>query len=389
MKKTLYLYICKEIAVPFLLGMMTFTSVLLIGRLMKLADFVVGRGVPFTDVVRLVVYLLPYFTIITIPMAFLLALLLAFGRLSADSEITAFKACGVGLSSLLPPVIGCALFAYILTAAIAVWAIPWGNSSFKKLVYDSLQSRANLSIREAVFNDDFPGMVLYVDRYDRDREIMSGILIQDERNPSEPTTVFAESGRLTADPSTKVVRLQLLDGSIHRTTGKNGYRMIQFHDYDLSINLATTATGIKRDELDMSLSELRTSMNAPQSSAKLRLDMVIEFHRRFALPFACIVFVFIGMPLGIQNQRSGKAAGFAISIGVLLLYYILLSAGKTCGERGILPPAVAVWSPNIIFLAFGGYLFKKTAEEQRFFLFVLASTTMSSIKSAFSGRRVA
>src|SRR5574340_988055 len=97
MKKTLHRYIFKEITVPFLLGMATFTSVLLMGRLLKLADLVVAKGVPLASILRMVFYLLPYFCLVTIPMAFLLAVLLAFGRLSADSEVTAMKACGVGL----------------------------------------------------------------------------------------------------------------------------------------------------------------------------------------------------------------------------------------------------------------------------------------------------
>jgi lipopolysaccharide export system permease protein len=381
MKKTLYLYVCREIGVPFLLGMATFTTVLLMGRIIKLADLVVAKGVPFADVLRLVIYLLPYFSIVTIPMAFLLALLLAFGRLSADSEIIAMKGCGIGLYGLLPPVLTCALLAYLSTTLVAVYAVPWGNSAFKKLVHDTIESRVDMTIKEQVFNGDFPGIVLYVDRNPEGHGLMEGILIQDERDPGSPTTIFAEKGFVMADPAARSIRLQLTNGSIHRILSKTGYRQVTFKEYELAISLGQERKEVTKDELDMTLAELRGNLFAPGTNAKLRLDMQLEFHRRFALPFACFVFALIGVPLGIQNQRSGKAAGFAVSIGVLLAYYIVMTAGKALGERGLLLPAAAVWAPNIIFLLLGIHLFRATAGERRLFIFELATNLQRSLRA--------
>ncbi|HEY6838026.1 MAG TPA: LptF/LptG family permease, partial [Geobacteraceae bacterium] len=138
-----------------------------------------------------------------------------------------------------------------------------------------------------------------------------------------------------------------------------------------------------KDELDMTLAELRANLRSPTASPKLRLDMNLEFHRRFALPFACFVFALIGVPFGIQNQRSGKAAGFAVSIGLLLIYYVILSAGKALGQRGLLPPFAAVWTPNILFLVFGIYLFRTTAAEKRFFLFDMATRFLAWLREAW------
>ncbi|HEY6009578.1 MAG TPA: LPS export ABC transporter permease LptF [Geobacteraceae bacterium] len=387
MKKTLNLYLCREISTPFLLGMATFTSVLLLGRLMRLADLVVAKGVPLVDIARLVVYLLPYFCLLTIPMAFLLALLLAFGRLSADSEVTAMKGCGIGLYGLLPPVLACACVTYLATALIAVYAVPWGNNSFKKLVYSVAQSHANMTIKERVFNDDIPGIILYVDRFRKDDGLMHGVLIQDERNPEEPTTIFAETGGIFTDPAAKVVRLQLTNGSIHHARRGDGYRRVDFSEYALSIDLNQAAKGGGRDELDMTLGELRSGLRLPGLHPKLRLDMELELHRRFALPFACFVFALVGVPLGIQNQRSGKGAGFAVSIGVLLVYYIVLAAGKALGQRGLLPAAGAVWAPNVVFLLFGIHLFRTTAAEQRFLLFTACTAIARRLRAMSPGGR--
>ena len=381
MKKTLYLYIFKELPPPFLLGVTTFTFALLMGRLLRLADMVVAKGVPLADVLRLVLYLLPSFLLVTIPMAFLLAILLAFGRLSGDSEITAMKASGISLYGLLPPVFCFAMLAYLAGAFTTVYAVPWGNTSFKRLLVDVVESRASLGIKEKVFNDDFPGMVIYTDNYDQQGHNMTGILIQDERDPLAPSTIFARSGVIVTDPATKIIRLRLDNGSIHRAQGNSGYRLVEFKNYDLSININQNARTANINELDMSLDELRSNLASGRFDAKIRRDMELEYHRRFALPFACIVFALVGMPLGIQNQRSGKAAGFSLSIGLLLIYYIVLSAGKALGEKELLTPFLAAWAPNLLFISLGLYLFKKTAAEERIPLLALVPNISRWVRS--------
>ena len=380
MKKTISLYICREIAVPFLLGMATFTSVLLMGRFLQLAEMVVARGVLFSDIIRMVIYLLPFFSMVTIPMSFLLALLLAFGRLSADSEITAMKSSGIGLYSVLPPVLSCALLAYLATTFVSVYALPWGNTSFKKLLLNIVETRATLNLKERVFNDDFPGLVIYIDRYDKEMSSMSGILIEDERNPKEPSTIFAEQGVIEREPGTKTLRLSLKNGGIHRSLDATGYRLLEFKDYELTINLTQSAREMTKNELDMTFAELNETLRTHTADDKERRDTLIEFHRRFSLPFACLVFALVGVPLGIQNQRSGKAAGFSVSIGVILAYYVVFSAGKTLGQKGLVPPAIAIWAPDVVFLLFGAYLFRKTALEQRILLLDLARELIATAR---------
>jgi lipopolysaccharide export system permease protein len=376
MKKTLFLYISRETAVPFFLGLATFTSVLLMGRLLQIADLVVAKGVNFSDILWMIIYLLPFFSMVTIPMSFLLALLLAFGRLSSDNEITAMKSSGVGISSMLPPVLACALVAYLATTFITVYALPWGNTSFKNLLLDIIQTRATLNLKERVFNDDFPGLVLYVDHFNQENNVLSGILIQDERDPKQPSTIFADTGMIITEPELKTLRLSLKNGGVHRSLGHLGYRLLEFRDYDLTINLSQSGKEVIKNELDMTFAELRAAIRNHPADDKVRRDYLLEFHRRFALPCACFVFALIGVPLGIQNQRSGKAAGFSISIGVLLLYYIIMSAGKTMGQKGIVPPAVAIWTPDLLFLLMGLYLFRKAATEQPIPLVELARTLL-------------
>lgn len=387
MKATVYRYLFKEISVPFLLGMTTFTSVLLMGRLLKLADMVVTKGVPFSEVLWMVVYLLPYFCLVTIPMAVLLAVLLGFGRLSADSEVTAMKACGISLYGLLPPVLAFAFCAYTATTLVTLYGIPWGNTSFRRLVTSIVEKKGVNALKEQVFIDDFPGLVLYLNRYSPQDHRITGILIQDDRNPAEPSTIFAATGVLFSDPTAREIRLLLKDGGIHRPVGKAGYRLVEFQDYDLKINIPQAAREVLKNEMDMSLSELYANINSPHLDQKLRTDMELEVQRRFSLPFACFVFALIAIPLGIQNQRSGKGAGFALSIGVLIVYYVIFTIFKAMGERGMVAPGVAMWSPNLLFVAFGIYLFRQTAEERRLYLFTALAEAGRRIRHTFTTGR--
>lgn len=366
MTSILFRYIFKETAVPFVLGMAVFTFVLLMGRLLKLAEMVFAKGVPFLDVCRLILYMLPSFLLVAIPMAFLLAVLLAFGRLSTDSEITAMKAGGVGLGSLITPVFTFAVLVYAVTTFITVYALPWGNTSFKRFLYEVIESSAATTIKEKVFNDDFPGLVVYVDGYDQASHEISGILIHDERNPEEPMTIFASTGIIAATPEEKNVRLHLENGSIHRGIDPSGYRLVEFHSYDLHVDLRQNTRKDQLDEQDMTLKQLIANRDNRQNNEKLRRDIAIELHKRFALPFACIVFAMVGVPLGIQNQRSGRAGGFSAGILILMLYYMVMSAGKTIAEKEILPVSLAVWLPNFLFIALGIYLLRLAATERPF-----------------------
>ncbi|MDD2334952.1 MAG: LPS export ABC transporter permease LptF [Geobacteraceae bacterium] len=385
MKKTLYLYILKEITVPFLLGFAVFTFVLLMGRFMNLADLVIAKGVPVADVARLLLYMLPSFSFITIPMSFLLALLLAFGRLSADNEITALKSGGISLYGILSPVFFFAFCAYIATSAITIYALPRGNTAFKTLLYNAINVRVNISLKDQVFNDDFPGLVIYVARYDEANHQISGVLIYDERNAGEPSTIFARRGTIMTDPKRKALRLILNDGGIHRVQGKSNYQLMKFDRYDLSINFDQKYKIVPTEnELDMTFNELRHAIKLPGVAPNILRDLRLEFHRRLAFPFACFVFALIGVPLGLQNRRSGKSSGFSVCLAVLLLYYIVLSIGKSLGQRGIVSPAIAMWIPNLLFISMGIYLFKKTAAEQKIPIFDLPKRIIVWVQSRFS-----
>jgi len=364
MKRILTLYIIREIASLFLLGIVVFTLILLMGRLIKLTDLVISRGVPMADISRMILYLMPSFLVFTIPMAFLLAVLLAFGRLSADNEITVMKSGGLSLVEIMPPVVVCAVVAVLLTIAISTIGVPWGNTAFKRISFDILSKNVAATIREKVFWDEIPGIILYTDHYDEQNRTLKGIIIQDSRDQARPMTIFAAAGKVGCSPNQQDICMVLDNGSIHTAGKGDEYRLVNFNEYALTVAGPGKEGGIGRNELDMGIGELRQQINNPATPKSTRLKLAAELQSRFAFPFASLVFAVVAVPMGIQNRRSGKSAGFSVSIGLLLAYYVLLSLLRTLAERGGLPAWLALWLPNMIFLVAGLYCLRMASLER-------------------------
>lgn len=355
-------YLIREIIGIFVLSLAIFTLVLLMGRMVKLMEMVISKGVPLTEVVSLIVLLLPSFLVLTIPMAFLLAVLLAFGRLSSDNEITVLKASGVSLGALLPPVLATAVVAALLTLFISVVAVPWGNTGFRALTVEVARKYAASAIQERIFRDDLPGVIMYVEQYDDSRHVMQRVMIQDSRDQDRPLTIFAKSGLLASDDDRGVLQMVLKNGTIH-TRQKDDYRLVSFNEYHLTVDTSRSAP-VVRTEGDMGIQELVLQSQSTQIDLKKHRKVLVELHRRFAFPCAAIVFGILAIPLGLHNRRSGKGAGFTVSILILVAYYVLMTFLETMAEKGSIPPSLAIWLPNVLFLAGGLVLFRMAAQEK-------------------------
>lgn len=355
-------YLIREIIGIFFLSLTIFTLVLLMGKMVKLMEMVISKGVPLTEVVSLIVLLLPSFLVLTIPMAFLLAVLLAFGRLSSDNEITVLKASGVSLGALLPPVLATAVVAALLTLFISVVAVPWGNTGFRALTVEVARKYAASAIQERIFRDDLPGVIMYVEQYDDSRHVMQRVMIQDSRDQDRPLTIFAKSGLLASDDDRGVLQMVLENGTIH-TRQKDDYRLVSFNEYHLTVDTSRSAP-VVRTERDMGIQELVLQSKSTQIDPIKRRKVLVELHRRFAFPCAALVFGILAIPLGLHNRRSGKGAGFTVSILILVVYYVLMTFLETMAEKGSIPPSLAIWLPNVLFLAGGLVLFRMAAQEK-------------------------
>jgi lipopolysaccharide export system permease protein len=368
MGSTLRRYFLREVAVPFLLGIGVFTFILLIARMLKLVELVVNRSVPIFEIGKLFAYILPTFLEVTVPMALLLAVLLCFSRLSADSEIVALKTSGISLYQMIVPV---GLFTLLVTALallLSVYARPWGNSNLKASLYEIAKTRASAGLRERVFNDDFAGLVIYVEHIEPPGDRLEGILIADARDPNQRNTVLAKNGFLVGNEEAHSVTLRLLDGSIHTfLPGEKSYHKTDFTTYDVSLNLAVALAKFSQREKDaqeMTLGELRQAIADRSAAGRSINTELVELHRKFSLPFACLVFGLVGVPLGVQPVRAVRSRSFSVSLALIFVYYLLLTAGEAMAEKGRLPAIVALWIPNVVFASLGIALFMAVARER-------------------------
>ena len=368
MRKTAYLYILKETLPIFFIGLLTFTLMLLMDKILKFIELIVS-GVSFSNILMLLFFISPSFLIFTIPMAFLLGTLLSFGRLSGDSEITAFKASGMSLYQLFIPISLLSLSAFLFTTFLVFYALPWGNRGFMATLYVIAQSKVDIEMKERVFNDVFNGLVVYVDKIPIQGEKMEGILIYDERDKGNVNTIFAREGFLASNPQSKEVTLRLLNGDIHRFESKTRiYQKMKFDIYDLRLELGKTfaAWGAKLREHEMSSDELNEKIRKMKILGEDTTSQEVELHKRYAIPFACIVFGLIGVPLGIQPRRSARAYGFILTLFITLGYYMSLTASDMLAIKKMIPPLLAGWMPNLLFSGLGVYLLVKAANESPF-----------------------
>ncbi len=216
------------------------------------------------------------------------------------------------------------------------------------------------------FNDDFDGLVIYANEVDERSGRMEGVFISDERAGSVPSTILAKSGQIVAEQKSLTLNLRLENGSIHRQTksGDTGYQIVSFTAYDIHLNLGQSAVPENRTKKPNEISTADLLRGYRGNTDLERRKLTAELHQRLILPLTPFLFTFIGIPLGIQTQRSGRGGGFAIGLAVFLAYYILLSFGQTLVIESGWSSAV-LWLPNFLFLAGGLLLLIQTARERR------------------------
>jgi lipopolysaccharide export system permease protein len=368
MGRILFRYLSREIATPFLLGLLIFTTILFTARIIKLVELVVNRGVPIGEMVKIFLYVLPAFFELTVPMAFLLALLWGFGRLSNDREIIALKSCGISFSQMAVPAALCAIIVLTGTFFLTLFVSPWSNAALKQSFYEITKTRATAGLKEKTFNNDFAGLVIYAEEIQPPGTLLRGIMIADTREQQRKNTIFAHSGLVVPNEDNQLLTLRLLNGTIHSVEPpEKSYQTTRFSVYDVTLNLAAALAAMKkpdRDPQDMSLGDLRHSIAQRQAEhLDVRAELV-EWYRRFSLPFACVVFALIALPLSMQSLWSLRSYGFAMSLSVLLAYYLLLTVGETLGKKGTLPAALALWLPNGLLGIVGLWLFWRATQDK-------------------------
>jgi LPS export ABC transporter permease LptG/LPS export ABC transporter permease LptF len=367
MLKILDRYMMKEVGPPFALAAAVLTFFLVIDRVYQLTDLVITKSVPFHMVLGLLVFMLPGVLALTVPMALLVAVLLAGGRLAGDLEVAACKASGVSPLRLFAPFLAIATIVSATVALLTLLLAPAASGAFQNQLFRILQTKATTGIKERTFSASFNQMVMYVDEISPSQVALRGLLVSDERDPKLSRIIVAREGRLFSNAKTRRLTMRFIDGSISETdTGDaRRFRLTGFTLYDLNLPLENpqrAAERIEKPEKEMTLRALRESIADLKRQGQIVTPLQVELHKRFSLPVAAIVFVLVSFPLGIRTHRGGRTLALGSSLAIVVAYYVMHTFLEGMALRGSMPVAVAMWLPNAIFGLAGLVLLRAVTE---------------------------
>lgn len=357
-------YVFKEVLGPLVLGFLVYTFILLLRFLFQSAEMIIRRGLPWSTVGELLLVTLPNIVVLTIPMSLLFGILIAVGRLASDSELVAIRASGIGLSRLYRPIL---LLAGTLTAinvSLMIYALPWGNHSLQQIRLEILTRSVSQQVQPRIFSEDWQGKVLYVFESPPDETRWKGVFIAESGSASEENQVTtAEWGEVRVDQQGERVVLELTDATRQKMNlasparfevSRNKRLELILEDQFMTNQRAKWA--VSKGVRELTLKELSRLARDRSATDEQRNLARVETHKKFSIPAACLAFAFIALPLGINNRRGGKGSGFAMSIAVLAVYYILLFNGEEAARYGKIPGWVAMWTPNLVLTAVGIFL---------------------------------
>jgi len=353
-------YILGEVASHALIGAAVFTFILFTRDLGRILELVVRNSAPLPSIAQIFFYTVPVALTYTIPMGVLVGILIGMSRLSADSEVTAMRASGLSVWSFLRI---CSIFvvaAWLLALANSVYVAPRSLASLDELQSKLRSSQASFEVQPRVFYEGFPKTVLYVE----DVKAMSGgalwkgVFLADLTDPASPRITLAREGVLVSQAPDSL-DLHLTSGSIHETDPANAdrYQISTFDTTDIPIQIPPAGNNQQSEPAtlsEMNLSELLRAANSADPNT--RRWTLIEFHRRFALPTACLVLAMVGIPLGLSSKKGGKSSGFVLTILLVFLYYSLSLIGVSLARQARVSPAAGVWLADFLFLVGGAFL---------------------------------
>lgn len=420
-------YVLKAHLAPAAAGLAIFYFVLSMDFLVDYLNLFIAKGVPGSAVLEAFLLSLAWMTLLAVPMAVMVAVLTAFGRLSQDNEITAVKANGVSVFSLVTPVL-------VVAAAVSIGLFQFGNAllpaanhRLTALLVDIHRVRPLAAIEPGILTQLPGGYRILVERLDPETSEIFGVRIHKIEGGEPLQTIVAQGGRVSDSAAEGVTRIELFDGEVQELDPEDPTRFNRLLFDRHVINVAHGASDLvrtertKRGERELSANELKAKMSeqaAERNQARGRIREVldgdlsrvldaaygggasepppaagsaressrraiegelrtitdlsnrsrrfqVEYHKKFSIPFSCIVFVLLGAPLGIRSRRGGVGIGAGIGILFFLVYYLFLVGGEQLGDRGMMSPFWAMWAPNVLFGSAGLFLTLSTSLEWR------------------------
>lgn len=361
-------YIISELFAPFLFGVGAFSSLgIAIGSVFYLVRRVTESGLPMAIATKVSLLQMPYYVFFALPMGMLLATLIAYSRLSSDSELIALRSSGVSIYRLLVPAMLLSLVVCAIAFTLNEFVVPAANYEARQTLDLALKEDRSDFTESNIIYPEFRDIkqpdgkkvnvltrLFYAEQFDGQQ--MKGLTIVDRSQSGLNQIVTSESAKWNPVEN----KWDFFNGTIYVVSPDSSYRSIlRFDHHQLQLPRAPLDLAGKGKQFEeMNIAQAQEELQLLQGSNNKRKirKLIIRIHQKIALPFACIVFGLVGSALGIRPQRTSKATGFGISVLVIFAYYMLMSVGDALGLSGAAPPQLAAWLPNLFGLAVGIWL---------------------------------
>ena len=374
--KVLDRYMVRQLGTATFLAVAVLSVVLVLGNLFKqIFDLIVNRNAPYEFLLTFVSYILPFSMTFTLPWGFLTAVLLVFGRMSAEHELTALRSSGVSMARICATTFGLA----VVCVGVCLWInldfAPRKQAAFKEAIYDLAVQRPLAMFDTDRVIDVFPGLKIYIER--NDGQQLHNLLVYEVGRDSEPQKViFARRGQIHTDPANHRLLLDIFDARFEqRDPGapQNFSRIrqgITLHKSTLPISLEELYVRYKKNRTLTSLTlsdllgRLRSGTHADGVTALPPAELAgyrVEINRRFSLSLACLAFALVAVPLAVGAQRRETTAGFLLSLVVAFFYFLLMIMADWVKNRPEWHPEWLIWLPTLVFLGLGAHLFRRLA----------------------------
>ncbi|MFB2983798.1 LptF/LptG family permease [Microseira sp. BLCC-F43] len=361
-------YIVSELFGPFLFGVGAFSSLgIAIGSVFYLVRRVTESGLPMAIATKVSLLQMPYYVFFALPMGMLLAALIAYSRLSSDSELIALRSCGVSIYRLLVPAIVMSLIVTAIAFTLNEFVVPAANYEARQTLDSALKEDRSDFEESNIIYPEFRDIkqpdgnkanvltrLFYAEQFDGQE--MKGLTILDRSQSGLNQIVTSEKAKWNPVENT----WDFFNGTIYVVSPDSSYRSIlRFDHHQLQLPRAPldlAEKGREFQEMNLIQAQEELQLLRPSGNKRKIRKLVIRIHQKIALPFACVVFGLVGSALGIRPQRTNKATGFGISVLVIFAYYLLMSMGDALGLSGVMPPELAAWLPNLFGVGVGIWL---------------------------------
>jgi LPS export ABC transporter permease LptF/LPS export ABC transporter permease LptG len=357
-------YIAREVASHAVLGLAVFTFVFFVPQLVRLMDLIVRHSGGTGTVALLFLCALPPVLGFTLPMAVLVGVLIGLGRLSADSEIVALHASGVSMRRLLLPIGVLAMATAFITLLMTFWLSPISIHALRGLEETLRSSQAPFAVQPRVFDERFPGFVLYVQDVEAAATHWRGVFLASTGGAPGSAITIAQDATIITVPGREGDKdrldLHLGNGSTHEYDLHlpDRYSVTTFGESDIPIDISSAATGPAAKPAALTLSE-RSVFTLLGARGPGWREARVEFQRRLAFPAACLVFALLGVPVGVRPRRGGRATGMLLTLVLIGGYYFLFVTGVHMAQQGSVAPWLGVWAANIAAIVIGLFFLRR------------------------------